>query len=227
MTERLAVDRDGGEPPGLDGLWNVERSPLPRGGRGRARRHDEGLTSPDALVVVDVIDLFEHVDADRLLASYRERLDGLRRALDKARAERIPVIYVNDHHGRWDGDAPALVAAACAGPGADVVVPLAPEPGEAFLFKSRYSIFDHTLLELLLRELEVDRLLLMGGTTEGCVVQSGIDARELGLKVTIVEGACASIDGELEQLALRYAREVAGMRTVPELAAVKLRTLSR
>lgn len=187
-------------------------------GPGSGRTVDRGETPRnDALIVIDVVDLFEHSDGERLLASYRRRLKGLCAALAAARARRLPVIYVNDHHGRWDGDGPGLVSAAQAGPGAEVVAPLAPKPGDPFLFKSRYSIFDHTLLELLLREIEVDRLLLMGGTTEGCVVQSGIDARELGFKVSIIESACTSIDEELEQLALRYAREVAGIRT---LAAV-------
>jgi nicotinamidase-related amidase len=119
---------------------------------------------------------------------------------------------VNDHHGRWDGNAPALVEAASVGLGADVVPALAPEPGEPFVFKARYSVFDHTLLEVLLSELGSERLILVGATAEGCVVQSGIDARELGFKVTIIADACASVDDELEALALRYAREVAGIR---------------
>ena len=127
------------------------------------------------------------------------------------------MIYANDHHGRWDGDRAALSRRREPGPGGDVVSALVPEPGEAFLFKGRYSIFDHTMTELLLRELGVERLLLMGATTEGCVLQSGIDAREHGLKVTILESACTTIDEEHERLALRYAREVAGIRTAPAL----------
>ncbi len=55
----------------------------------------------DALVVIDVIDLFEHDDANDLLSSYRVRLQGLRLALATGRAQQVPVIYVNDHHGRW------------------------------------------------------------------------------------------------------------------------------
>jgi nicotinamidase-related amidase len=46
---------------------------------------------------------------------------------------------------------------------------------------------------------------------DACIVQSGIDARELGFKVTILSGACATIDQELEQISLRYAEQVAGM----------------
>jgi len=170
----------------------------------------------DALLVVDVVSEFDHEDGDRLLASFRERLHGVRDALTAARAKRLPVIYVNDMHGRWNGDAPGLVRAALDGAGGDVVAALAPEDGEAFLLKPRYSAFDHTALELLLRELEVERLLLAGGATEACIVQTGIDARELGFKVTIVAGACATIDGELERLSLRYAEEVAGIYVVEQ-----------
>jgi hypothetical protein len=57
-------------------------------------------------------------------------------------------IYVNDRHGRWDGDVPKLVRDAVAGPGGNVASALAPRPGEPFLLKSRYSAFDRTELEL-------------------------------------------------------------------------------
>jgi nicotinamidase-related amidase len=166
----------------------------------------------DALLVVDVVSEFDHEDGEKLLASFRAQLHGLRDALTAARARREPVIYVNDMHGRWDADGPGLVRAALDARGADVVAALAPEPGEPFLLKPRYSAFDHTALELLLRELEVERLLLVGGATEACIVQTGIDARELGFKVTILAGACATIDEELERVALRYAEDVAGIR---------------
>jgi len=172
----------------------------------------------DALVLIDAIDLFDHEDAEKLLDSMRSRLAGIKAAIEAARGAGVPVVYVNDHHGRWDGDARALIEAARAGPGADVVEAVSPRPGEPFLFKARYSAFDHTLLELLLAELGTERLLLAGTTTEGCVVQSGIDARELGFKVTILADACARIDQNLEELALRYAREVAGIQVAASAA---------
>jgi nicotinamidase-related amidase len=173
----------------------------------------------DALLVIDVISEFDHEDGDVLLASFRKRLPRLQDALARARAAGVPVVYVNDQHGRWDGDAPGLVRRALAGTGGDVAEVVAPRSGEAVILKPRYSAFDRTPVSLLLEQLGVERLLMVGGATEACIVQSGIDARELGYKVTIIAGACAAIDEELEQLSLRYAVEVAGMYVVDDYAS--------
>jgi nicotinamidase-related amidase len=167
----------------------------------------------DVLVVVDVINTFAHDDGGALLGSFRSRLGGIEEALTEARASDTPIVFVNDMLGRWDGDAPGLVRWAIeTGNGADVVAALAPAPQENFLFKARYSGFDHTALDLLLAELECERILLCGAATEGCVLQTGIDAREHGLKVTILARACATTDDELERVALAYAERVGGMR---------------
>lgn len=166
----------------------------------------------DALVVIDLLQRFDHEDGDALLASLRGRLPGLVDALDRARADGTPVVYVNDLDGRWDSNAPALVRDALDGPGGDALAEVAPREGDRILLKPRYSIFDHTPLVILLRELEVERLLLAGAATEMCVVQSAIDARELGFKVSILAGACATTDPELERLAFEYAERVVGAR---------------
>jgi nicotinamidase-related amidase len=166
----------------------------------------------EALLVVDVINTFEHEDAGALLSSFRERLDGMGAALDDSRRAGRPVVYVNDANGKWDGDAPAHVEAAQRGNGGDVVSRLAPRKGDLFLFKPRYSGFDQTPLALVLAELGVERVLIAGAATEGCVLQTGIAAREHGLEVTVLAAACATVDAELERVALEYARRVAGIR---------------
>ena len=165
----------------------------------------------DALLVIDLIQHFDHEDGDALLESVRERSDGIRGAIDAARAADTPVIYVNDAAGRWDSDAPDFVRDAIErGKGGDVLRELAPADGDAFIFKPRYSVFDHTPLVLLLREREIERLLLCGAATEMCVVQSAIDAKELEFKVTILADACAAVDDEMERLSLEYAERVVG-----------------
>jgi nicotinamidase-related amidase len=133
-------------------------------------------------------------------------------AIGAARDSGVPVVYVNDDRDRWDSDAPSLAREAVEGPGGDVVRSLLPQAGDRVLLKHRYSAFDHTALELLLESLDVVRVLLVGAATEGCVVQTAIDAREHGLKATILADACATADEQLERTALRYAEDVGGIR---------------
>lgn len=170
------------------------------------------LEHGDALLVVDVFADFEHEDADALLASFRERGPRMAAAIAAARDSGVPVVYVNDDRDRWDADAPALVREAVDGPGGDVVRALLPRAGDRVLLKHRYSAFDHTALDILLASLSVARVVLVGTSTEGCVVQTALDAREHGLKATILAGACATTDGRLEETALHYAEDVGGIR---------------
>jgi nicotinamidase-related amidase len=58
---------------------------------------------------------------------------------------------------------------------------------------------------------ECERLVLVGMTTEGCVAQSAIDARELGYKVSVLPAACGTTDRRLERAALRYLDAVVGV----------------
>ncbi len=166
----------------------------------------------DALLVIDVLNDFRHEDAGALLASFRERADDLEAAIEAGRESGVPVVYVNDDRDRWDADAPALAREAVEGPGGDVVRRLAPREGDAVILKHRYSAFDHTALDLFLEVRSVERVLLVGAATEGCVVQTALDAREHGLKATILADACATADPELERVALRYAEDVGGVR---------------
>jgi len=84
----------------------------------------------DALLVVDVLDDFEHEDAEPLLASFKARGAGMERAIAQAREAGVPVIYVNDDRDRWDSDAPALAREASAGIGGDVIRRIVPRPGD-------------------------------------------------------------------------------------------------
>ena len=166
----------------------------------------------DALLLVDVINDFRHEDGGKLLDSFRERHGALVRALEEARSRDVPVIYANDNFGTWDGDSRHLVEKAKQGDASELVARIEPQPGDRFVVKPRYSAFDHTPLVLILRDLEIDRILLAGAATEMCVVQTAIDAKEEGFKVSILADACATADRQIERLALRYAEEIVGAR---------------
>lgn len=166
----------------------------------------------DALLLVDVVNDFRHEDADQLLASFTLRQPRLRERLSAARGA-IPVVYANDDWGRFDADAPSLVKSAVEhGRAGQLVAQVAPQAGDRIILKPRYSAFDSTPLEILLRKLQIERLLLAGMATERCVTQTAIAARELGFLVTVLTDACASVDRELERLSLEYLERAVGVR---------------
>ena len=170
----------------------------------------------DVLVVVDLFQNFDHEDGEPLLASLAARRDALASVLDAMRRADVPVVFVNDHPGVWDSDARRIIAEALAGPGGDLLRILVPQPGERVVLKPRYSAFDHTPLALLLEELDCERVVLVGLTTEGCIAQSAIDARELGYKVSVVPAACGTTDSQLERVALQYLDQVVGVHRLTE-----------
>lgn len=57
-------------------------------------------------------------------------------------------------------------------------------------------------------------------TTEGCVAQTAIAAREAGYKVTVVTSACATIDEAVERIALDYLDRVVGVQLASDAATI-------
>jgi nicotinamidase-related amidase len=171
------------------------------------------MRDDDALVLVDVLANFGHEDGDAMFAAFRDAHAGIEEAVASARATGIPVVYANDDFGTWSGDRGRVLEEArrrCPEPA--LIDAIAPEPDDAFLCKPRYSAFDHTPLDLFLRERKVRRLLLAGTATEMCVAQTAIDGRELGYQITVLPDACAAVDAGNAEIALRYLAHVVRAR---------------
>lgn len=169
-----------------------------------------GTAVQDCVLLVDVFDDFSHNEGRRLLASFGSAARGIAGLLAWGRSTGMPVVYANDTFGIWTGNSQEIVERARDGPGGDLVELLVPGPEDAFVVKPRYSAFDHTPLRIVLERLGTERILLGGMATERCVAQTAIDAKEEGLKVTVVTSACASVDSELSRVALTYLERVVG-----------------
>jgi nicotinamidase-related amidase len=164
-------------------------------------------------VLVDVLADFAHADGGALLDSFRNALPALVSEIEHARQLGIPVVYANNDFGTWAGDRSAVAAQARRrSPDPRLIDAVAPLPDDSFVCKPRYSAFDHTPLDLLLRERGMGRLLLAGTATEMCVAQTAIDAREQGYQVSVLVDACSSVNTENAVLALRYLERVVGVR---------------
>ncbi|QGV76964.1 cysteine hydrolase family protein [Streptomyces ficellus] len=167
-----------------------------------------------ALVVIDMINTYEHKDAEALLPSARQALPVLVDLLHRAREQDVPVIYVNDNFGEWRSHHGEILQTALGGPHADLVEPLRPDDASLFVVKARHSIFYETPLAYLLAQLGVGHLVLCGQVTEQCVLYSALDAHIRHIDVTVPTDAVAHIHEPLARAALEMMRRNMGARTV-------------
>ena len=156
-----------------------------------------------ALIVVDMLSLYDHPDAELLRRSVRDVLPNVRRMIERARASDVAVIYVNDNFGLWRSHHDELLDIVLSGPHAELVEPVRPEADSLFVVKTRHSIFYDTPLEYLLGRHGIDSVLLCGQVTEQCILYSALDAHIRHLGVVVAEDACASIHSDLAAAALQ------------------------
>ncbi|MFE9636121.1 cysteine hydrolase family protein [Streptomyces sp. NPDC006463] len=156
-----------------------------------------------ALIVIDMLNTYEHEDAELLVRSVRTTLPGVGELLRRARASGSPVIYVNDNFGQWRSHHGEILQAALSGRHSDLVEPIAPDEDSLFVVKARHSAFFETPLAYLLGQLEAERVVLCGQVTEQCVLYSALDAYIRHLDVVVAADAVAHIDPDLAEAALR------------------------
>jgi nicotinamidase-related amidase len=167
-----------------------------------------------ALIVIDMLNSYEHADADKLVRSVEESLPHMRELVERAESEDVTTIYVNDNFGSWNSNRDELVREVLQGEYAHLVEPVVPRDGTLFVVKARHSIFYQTPLEYLLGQEEVDRVVLIGQVTEQCVLYSALDAYVRHLRVVVPRDAVAHIhehlaDASLELMELNMDAEIA------------------
>ena len=177
----------------------------------RTRRVIEGRA---ALIVVDIQALtFDETIRHRAIPNmpgYKDRMLKARRLIDKAREQDVPVIFIQEVHrpdlvdfGReLDGDED--VHCLEDDPNTAIAVEQTGfRPDDYLIKKRRYSAFFGTDLEILLRGLKVDTLLLCGGLTDVCVHYTFVDAHQSDYFCRVIEDCVGGSSEEAHEAALR------------------------
>jgi len=125
-----------------------------------------------------------------------------------ARSAGVPVIWITQEHrrqlvdfGREADISPIHCVEGSAG--ADIIEGLERLDGDYTVIKRRYSGFYNTDLEVLLRCLGVDTVILTGIITDGCVLMTAMDAHARDFYLRVVADGCATTDDEAHRAALR------------------------
>lgn len=184
-----------------------------------------------ALLVIDMQRGFIHEQLGSYVVDGTGLVERVARTVELARDGGIPVLFSREVHrpsgvdgGRllWDGrggwmsalprygtGAPSPPAVCVEGtPDAELVSDLVPRPGEPVFDKVRFSCFIGTELDLLLRRMRVETLLVTGVCTDVCVLWTVGDAFQRDYHVRVLEDCVAGTTPEGHESALSVMRRL-------------------
>lgn len=168
-----------------------------------------------ALLIIDMISCWDFVDGDRLLPFAAQLAPQVATLKHLCTIRGIPTIYCNDNSGRWRSDRRALVDGVlqAGGQGAEIARLLLPEADDYFVLKPMHSAFYATPLELLLKHLRIERIVLAGVSSDQCIMATAAEAKMRELDVVVPCDAVATQSTARNEAALLQFRETHGIPT--------------
>lgn len=135
--------------------------------------------------------------------------------VNRARERDIPVIYISDAHYSIDHELKIWGNHSMKGTwGGQITTELTPQAGDYSLAKRTYSAFFETGLDSLLRDLNVDNLILTGVVTNICIQHSAADAYLRGYSITVPSETTEALTDKDYEQALNYLRTMYGAEVI-------------
>lgn len=167
----------------------------------------------EALVVIDMLRDFVEKGAPLEVPSARAIVPHLQKRIQEARQRGAAIIYVCDAHRVDDEEFAKWPPHALEGTrGAEVIDEIKPHREDFLVHKRRYSAFLGTDLELLLRELKVEKIYITGVLTNICVFFTAFEASTRNYEVVIWVDSVAALSVNDHQFALDQMRRVLKVR---------------
>lgn len=145
-----------------------------------------------------------------MLPAGDETLGNIAKAIAYARNNNVPVIYVVVGFRRGMPEVSPnnkgfSASKALLGNGNNdelmkIVDAVAPLPGEIIVTKRRYSAFTGSDLEVILRSLGIQHLVLSGISTSGVVLSTVREAADKDYRLTVLSDGCADRDPEVHRV---------------------------
>lgn len=164
-----------------------------------------------AVLVVDMLHEFVH---GRLRSPQAEKIvPNIKLIISEARQRGVPVIYLADAHLPVDAEFKIWGPHALKGSEeARIIDELRPQEKDIVIEKRWYSGFRGTGLDVLLRDLNVDTVIVTGIHTHICVLHTVADAFYYRFNIIVVKDAVAAFSDEDHKYALKYMEQVYGAK---------------
>lgn len=180
------------------------------------------------LILIDLINDFEFDGADRMFKNTLAIAQPIAKLKKNAKAAGIPVIYVNDNFGKWQSDFRKLVDHCLEDNvrGKPIAQLLRPDERDYFVLKPKHSAFYSTSLDLLLRYLKANTLILTGIAGNICVLFTASDAYMRDFSLLVPQDCIASETEADNQHALAYMSKILKADTRPS-TDIDLKAMAR
>ncbi|MEL7013090.1 MAG: cysteine hydrolase [Pseudomonadota bacterium] len=165
-----------------------------------------------------------------VMPGYRENMERARKIVDAAHENDIPVVFVQEIHRRdmvdygRELDGSEDIHCMDGEPGTPVAFEeMGRLPGDYFVHKRRYSVFFGTEMEILLKGLKAETLIMVGGMTDVCVHYSFVDGHQHDYYCRVVADCVGGTSPEAHQAslnAMEYLQEGALMSADQMIAAM-------
>ena len=166
--------------------------------------------SRTAVLIVDAINPFDFPGGKAFAREALKTAKAIARLARRARAVRVPVVFVNDNFGRWRSDCDALIdyCRRSGGDAAAIVDTLRPTTQDFVVLKSTLSGFHQTPLEAMLRQGDVRTTIITGFVTGNCVLFTAAEAYMRDFKVVIPRDCVTDQTAGKQSDALQTMRDV-------------------
>ena len=169
-----------------------------------------------ALIVMDMLNDFLDPGGSLYVgAQAREIIPFVAQKIAEFRAPGRVVIFVCDAHAADDPEFRVFPAHTVKGSwGAGIIPELTPAPGDYRVEKTRHSAFDHTNLDDLLKQEQVEEVHVVGVMTSICVLSTVQDLSHRKLPGLVHRQGVADSDPEAHAAALKQIERVLGAKVV-------------
>ena len=163
-----------------------------------------------ALLLIDVINDMTFEGSEPLVQQALPMAKRLAELKRRARAAKIPAIYINDNFGRWQSDFRKVVEHCLEDdvPGRPIAEILQPAEDDYFVLKPKHSAFFETTLHTLLTYLGARTLILTGIAGNICILFSANDAYMRDYHIVVPSDCVVSNTAEENDHALQQIQHV-------------------
>ncbi|BAL80383.1 cysteine hydrolase family protein [Caldisericum exile] len=157
-----------------------------------------------ALLIIDMQEDFLDESSPLFVKGGREIIPNIEMLLSFFRKQNLNRIFIKrEHRGSIDIDKPRIPYGGKVllpnSEGAKIVKELFPMESEIVVIKKRFSAFFHTELDLILRRLQIDTLILTGVQTPNCIRATAVDGVSYDYDVIVVSDGTASSSDEVQK----------------------------